>query len=204
MCKQSDSTEIHREPPPVRLGISSCLLGEKVRYDGGHKLDSYLLETLGPHVDWVPVCPEVEAGLGVPREPMRLVGMGKKTRMAEASGETDLMGEPGGVRLVTRQTRIDHTGLLLGWSRSRIPELARINLCGFVFKSRSPSCGMHVEIVDKDGLSSQAGTGIWASAFVEACPLLPVEEESRLHDAGVCKDFIERVFAFHRSLQNHV
>lgn len=164
----------------IKLGISACLLGEKVRYDSGHKLDVYLTETLGPFIDWVPVCPEVEAGLRVPREPMHLVGAAR------------------GPRLVTLQTEIDHTGRMLDWIRGRLPELARENLCGFIFKSRSPSCGMQVEIQTAQDRQDRPGRGIWAGAFMAANPMMPVESEVRLRDAGIREDFIERVLAFSR------
>jgi len=175
------STEPPGEPPPIRLGISACLLGEKVRHDGGHKLDHYLTETLGRFADWVPVCPEVETGLGIHREPMRLVGTAKEAR------------------LITRRTHIDHTDRMLKWARGRIRELSRENLCGFIFKSRSPSSGMrHVKIYSEEGVSGPVGSGIWAGALMAANPLLPVEDESRLREAGVRENFIERVFVYHR------
>ncbi|MFA5802566.1 MAG: DUF523 and DUF1722 domain-containing protein [Thermoleophilia bacterium] len=167
--------------PALKLGVSSCLLGEKVRYDGGHRLDHYLTETLGPFVEWVPVCPEVETGLGVPREPMRLVGTA-----------TD-------ARLVTRQTHVDHTERMRKWAKGRIRELSREHLSGFIFKSRSPSSGMtHVKIYNEEGIPGPVGSGIWAGAFMAANPLLPVEDESRLRDADIRENFIERVFVRHR------
>lgn len=165
---------------PVKLGISSCLLGEKVRYDGGHELDHYLTETLGPFIDWVPVCPEVETGLGIPREPMRLVGTAREAR------------------LLTRRTHIDQTDRMLRWARGRLKELARENLSGFIFKSRSPSSGMRVNIYSEEGVSGPVGPGIWAGAFMAANPLLPVEDEGRLRDAGIRENFIERVFVYNR------
>lgn len=178
------STEAPGEAPPIRLGVSACLLGEKVRYDGGHKLDHYLTEILGSFVDWVAVCPEVEIGLGIPREPMCLVG----------TAEDAL--------LITRQTHIDHTDQMRKWARSRRRELSRENLCGFIFKSRSPSSGMtRVKIYREDGVAGPVGSGIWAGAFMAANPLLPVEDEGRLRDAGIRENFIERVFVYHRWLQ---
>src|SRR5512143_1734368 len=119
------SQERHKETihpaAGIKLGISSCLLGENVRYDGGHKLDHYLRDTLGQFVEWVPVCPEVECGLPVPREAMRLVG------------------DPDAPRLVTRKTGIDHTERMTKWAGRKLAQLERQNLCGFVFKARSPS-----------------------------------------------------------------
>ncbi|MEK6537188.1 MAG: DUF523 and DUF1722 domain-containing protein, partial [Actinomycetota bacterium] len=171
-------------PAPIKLGVSACLLGEKVRHDGGHKLDRYLTETLGPFVDWLPVCPEVEIGLGISREPMRLVGTANNAR------------------LITHRTHIDYTGQMRKWARSRIRELSREHLSGFVFKSRSPSSWMtRVKIYSEDGVTGPVGSGIWAGAFMAANPLLPVEDEGRLRDAGIRENFIERVFVYHRWLQ---
>lgn len=155
----------------VRLGISACLLGERVRYDGGHKLDCYLVETVGRIVNWQPVCPEVEAGLGVPREAMRLVGS---------------TGTP---RLVTLESNTDYTARVQQWTRRRIVGLRGEELCGFVFKSRSPSCNPE--------------NGIFACAFRDAFPSIPVEDEERLRDRCVREDFLERVFALGRHIPRH-
>ncbi|TAN39809.1 MAG: DUF1722 domain-containing protein [Nitrospirae bacterium] len=165
----------------IRLGISSCLLGEKVRYDGGHKLDHYLKDTFGQFVAWVPVCPEVESGLPVPREAMRLTG------------------SPDQPRLVTRKTGIDHTDRLKAWSRERLKGLDREDLCGFIFKSRSPSSGMRsVKVYDADGIPHSSGVGIFARAFMARFPFIPVEDEGRLNDPALRDNFIERVFVFRR------
>lgn len=181
LSTKKENSETPGGSAPVRLGISACLLGKKVRYDGGHRLDHYLTETLGPFVDWISVCPEVETGLGVPREPMRLVGTA-----------TD-------ARLVTIQTHIDHTERMRKWAGGRIRELAGEGLCGFIFKSRSPSSGMtRVKIYSEDGVAGPVGSGMWAGAFMDANPLLPVEDESRLRDADIRENFIERVFVWHR------
>ena len=159
----------------IRLGISSCLLGEKVRYDGGHKLDRFLTETLGRYVEYVPVCPEVECGLPVPREPMRLVSRG---------------GSP---RLMTRRSRIDVTDQMTRWARRRVLELAGEGLCGFIFKSKSPSCGMErVRICDESGDVVGSGPGLFADELMRRFPLLPVEDEERLHDPDLRENFIER------------
>lgn len=163
------------------MGISTCLLGEKVRHDGGHKLDRYLTDTLGRYFDYVPVCPEFECGLGVPRESMRLVG------------------DPESPRLVTTKTRVDMTERMAEWSRKRVRELEVENLCGFIFKSKSPSSGMmRVKIYGESGMPSKTGVGIFAKEFMAHFPLLPVEEEGRLHDPGLRENFIERVFALKR------
>ena len=167
--------------PTIRLGVSTCLMGENVRYDGGHKRDRYLINTLGQFVEWVPVCPEVEIGLSVPREAMRLVG------------------DPEDPRLVTIKTGKDYTDRMQGWAVERLEQLAGARLHGFVFKSRSPSSGLfRVKVYSEQGMPSRLGTGIFAREVVRRFPLLPVEEEGRLHDLGLRENFIERVFAYAR------
>lgn len=163
----------------LKIGISSCLLGEKVRYDGGHKLDTFLRDTLGKYVEFVPVCPEFEAGLGVPREPMHLLRAGES------------------VRLVGIKTGADFTERLTGWARRRISELEKEDLSGFVFKSGSPSSGMErVKVYSWAGTFTRTGSGIFARIFMERFPLLPVEDEGRLHDPELRENFIERIFVF--------
>lgn len=165
----------------ITLGISSCLLGNKVRYDGGHKLDHFLTDTLGNYVDWVPVCPEVECGLPVPREAMHLVGD------AEAP------------RLVTVRSGVDHSARMKKWANKKVAELEKEDLCGFVFKSRSPSSGMRgVKIYTEAGMPNTTGSGIFAHAFMKHFPLLPVEDEGRMHDPGLRENFVERVFVYRR------
>jgi uncharacterized protein YbgA (DUF1722 family)/uncharacterized protein YbbK (DUF523 family) len=164
-----------------RLGVSTCLLGEKVRYDGAGKRDAFLTDTFGQFVEWVPVCPEVECGLPVPRDAMHLEG------------------EPDAPRLVTINTHIDHTDRMRKWSRRRVRELEDENLAGYVFKANSPSSGMErVRVYDENGRPRKVGVGLWARAFMEHFPLLPVEDEGRLHDPDLRENFIERVFALKR------
>lgn len=159
----------------IRLGVSSCLLGELVRYDGGHKWDRYLTGTLGRYLELVPVCPEVELGLGVPREPMRL------------------LGGPDAPRLVTVKTGLDHTGAMQKWAEARTKELERQELCGFIFKSRSPSCGLAgVPVYAPQG--RKRGVGLFARAFLTYFPGLPVIDEGRVHDPELRDNFIERLF----------
>jgi uncharacterized protein YbgA (DUF1722 family)/uncharacterized protein YbbK (DUF523 family) len=165
----------------IRLGISTCLLGEKVRFDGGHKLDHFLTDTLGQYVEYVPVCPEVECGFGVPRESFRLVG------------------DPDNPRLVTTRTQVDHTERMVQWARKRVQELEKEDLCGYVFKGGSPSSGMErVKVYDRNGVPGKVGVGIFARIFMESFPLLPAEEEGRLHDPKLRENFIERIFALRR------
>ena len=165
---------------PLRLGISACLLGHEVRFDGGHKRDPFLAETLGRFVEWVPVCPEVELGLGVPREPIRLEG------------------DPAAPRLVAANSRRDLTRAMTRLARARAAELARLDLVGYVLKKDSPSCGMEGVRVHGGGRPRRRGTGLFARALMERLPLLPVEEEGRLGDAALRESFIERVLAYAR------
>jgi uncharacterized protein YbgA (DUF1722 family)/uncharacterized protein YbbK (DUF523 family) len=165
----------------VKLGISACLLGEKVRYDGGHQLDHFLTDTLGKFVEWVPVCPEVEYGLPVPREAMRLVG------------------DPESPRLMTIRTGVDHTEGMVRWAQGRLRELEKEDLCGFIFKSRSPSSGMRgVKVYTPSGMPSTRGIGIFAGEFMKRLPLMPVEDDGRMHDPVLRENFIERIFVFQR------
>jgi uncharacterized protein YbgA (DUF1722 family)/uncharacterized protein YbbK (DUF523 family) len=165
----------------IRIGISTCLLGQPVRYDGGHKWDRFLTDTLGQYVQYVPVCPEVECGLGVPRESMRLVGA------------------PHSPRLVTTRTGRDHTERMLRWAKQRVVELEGEDLCGFIFKSDSPSSGMErVKVYDDQGMPVKQGVGLFARAFMEHFPLVPVEEEGRLHDPRLRENFIEQIFTLKR------
>ena len=166
------------EPEKIRLGVSACLLGDEVRYDGGHKRDAFLTDTLGPFVEWVRVCPEVELGLGVPRPPIRLVG------------------HAGSPRLVVEKTGEDLTEQMQRWARRRAAELAGLGLHGYVLKRGSPSCGLfRVRVYGDHGMPGATGRGLFAAALAEALPTLPVEEEGRLVDAGLRDNFIERVFA---------
>lgn len=171
----------HDPGPAIRLGVSTCLLGETVRYDGGHKLDRYLVDTLGQYVEWVPVCPEVEMGLPVPRESLRLVG------------------DPQAPRLVTTQSGQDHTERMQSWARERLEQLAQPGLHGFIFKKDSPSSGLfRVRVYDANGVPNKIGTGIFAGEVLRRFPLLPLEEEGRLHDMRLRENWIERVFSYYR------
>ncbi|WHZ23727.1 MAG: uncharacterized protein OJF47_002839 [Nitrospira sp.] len=174
----------------LRLGISRCLLGDEVRFDGGHKRDGFLTDVLGRYVEWVPVCPEVEAGLGTPREAMRLVGDARHPR------------------LLTIKTGRDQTEAIEAMMASRLPELEALDLSGYVFKKDSPSCGIEgVRLDNRHGMPSHQGIGLFARAFMERFPLIPVEEEGRLCDPLLRENFIERVFCYRRwsdLLQNGV
>ncbi|MHC5012029.1 MAG: YbgA family protein [Planctomycetota bacterium] len=181
-----------REPGPseIRLGVSACLLGQPVRVDGGHKRNRFLVEELGPYVTWVPVCPEVEIGLGTPRPALRLV-----------RGEVD-PNRPSGrapPRLVGSKNGDDVTARMETWGEKRLPELASAGLHGFVFKKDSPTCGLfRVRVYDENGAPSKDGRGLWADAFARRFPLLPAEEEGRLNDPHLRENFITRVFTYAR------
>lgn len=167
----------------IRLGVSSCLMGEAVRYDGQAKRERYITDTLSKWFDFCPVCPEFELGLGVPREPMHLEGDANKPR------------------LVTIRTRTDLTDSMNAWCEQRLQALEDENLSGFIFKSKSPSSGMErVKVYPEGGkgMPVNNGSGLFAAAFMKHFPLVPVEEEGRLHDPVLRDNFIERIFIFQR------
>lgn len=166
----------------IKIGISSCLLGNKVRWDGDHKQDRFLTDTLGKYLEFVPVCPEAECGLGIPREPLRLEG------------------SPESLRLIAHDTRLDHTERMVLWSDRKLTDLALENLCGFVFKSKSPTCGMERIPVYKStgGPGAKEGVGIFAKAFMTKFPEIPVEDDGRLHDPKLRENFVEMIFTLQR------
>ena len=168
-------------PASIRIGISACLLGEKVRFDGGHKRDPFLVESFGRYVDWVQVCPEVELGLGTPRETLRLVRISND------------------VRLLMPKSGADHTEAMRAYAVRRLNELAKENLSGYILKKDSPSCGMErVRVYDDHGVPAKSGRGLFAEVLLQYFPTLPVEEEGRLSDPRLRENFIERVFAYAR------
>jgi uncharacterized protein YbgA (DUF1722 family)/uncharacterized protein YbbK (DUF523 family) len=175
------SEALSSEEHPLRLGVSSCLLGNEVRFDGGHKRDRFVTDLLGRFVEWVPVCPEVEVGMETPRPAMRLVG-----------GDN-------GVRMVEIKSGHDHTEAMRRFSARRVGALRGLDLCGYILKKDSPSCGMtRVRVYGDKSMPTRQGTGLYASALMAAYPNLPVEDEGRLHDAKLRENFIERVFAYQR------
>jgi uncharacterized protein YbgA (DUF1722 family)/uncharacterized protein YbbK (DUF523 family) len=162
------------------VGISKCLLGFKVRYDGGHKLDHYIHDILGRYVEFIAVCPEVESGMSVPREAMYL------------------SNESGEIHLKTRKTGVNLSKQMVSWSKKRIRELSITPLCGYILKSKSPSCGLTKVKIYKKGIVEKSDRGIFAQQLITAFPLLPIEDEGRLHDPEIRENFIERVFVVHR------
>ncbi len=166
---------------PVRIGISACLLGSEVRYDGGHKRDPFLVETFGRFVEWVPVCPEVELRLGIPRPTLRL--------------ERD----HDDVRLVMPSTGHDYTAAMRAYAGRRVAVLATDELCGYILKRDSPSCGMErVKVYGAHNMPAKSGRGLFAEALLQRLPHLPVEEEGRLNDPALRENFVERMFAYRR------
>jgi len=166
----------------IKIGVSSCLLGEEVRWNGGHKKDRYVQGVLDKYFDYVPVCPEVDVGMGTPRETVALYGTLKSHKM------------------ISKKSQTDWTGKMTNYINGRISELGKIDLCGYIFKSKSPSCGIgRVPIYSEFGNSKvRHGPGMFASAFIKTLPLIPVEDEGRLHDPVIRENFIVRVFCFNR------
>src|SRR6266545_8030867 len=165
----------------LRLGVSACLLGQEVRWDGGHRRDALLVEVLGRSVEWVPVCPEVEVGMSVPREPIRLIG------------------DPAAPRLVAERSGKDHTRAMLRFSEARVRELERLDLDGWVTKKGSPSCGLERVPVHRPGRRPRPrGVGLFVRVLAARMPLLPIEEEGHLDDPAVLKSFLERIRAYRR------
>ena len=170
-----------------RIGISRCLLGDEVRHDGGHKRDPFLVSTFGRFVEWVPVCPEIEVGMGTPREPIQLV---VSQDGVPSDGQT--------VRLVGVKSHTDWTTRMTTFAASRVRELKVADLAGYVLKKDSPSCGLERVRVHDDGHVTRTGRGLFAEALVRELPNLPVEEEGRLNDPALRENFVERVFAYQR------
>ncbi|MBN2170899.1 MAG: DUF523 and DUF1722 domain-containing protein, partial [Candidatus Krumholzibacteriota bacterium] len=168
----------------IPVGVSACIMGDMVRWNGGHKRDRWVSDVLAEWFDFVKVCPEVELGLGVPRESLRL---------KRANGET---------RLVEGRSGRDHTGAMRDFCRRRVDELAPLRLRGYVLKKDSPSCGMErVRLYDRNDVPARTGIGLWVEALQARYPLLPLEEEGRLHDARLREHFVTRVFAHDRWLR---
>ncbi len=173
-----------RSKSKIKVGVSSCLLGEKVRWDGGHKRNRTVTNPLGRIFEWVPTCPEVEIGMGIPRQAVRLMGTVRSPRMVGTESATDW---------TVRMTR---------YARRRSRELAKLGVCGYIFKARSPSCGVaRIPVTSKNGTTTSKGRGLFANAFMRQYSLVPVEDEDRLQDTRVRDNFITRVNAYHRLAQ---
>lgn len=169
------------EPGRIRVGVSACLLGQNVRWDGGHKRDRFLTDVLARWIEFVPVCPEVGIGLPTPRPTLRLVG------------------SPKAPRIVNPRTDEDYTEDMAAFARSELEKLASDDLCGFVLKKDSPSCGLQrVRVYGKGGVPNRDGRGLFAEALTDRFPELPIEEEGRLNDPVLRESFLERLFALRR------
>lgn len=168
-----------------RVGISRCLIGDEVRHDGTHRLHMTLIRLIGPHVEWVPVCPEVEVGMGTPREPIHLV--------AHARGEESAHTA---VRLVGIASGNDWTERMRAWSRRKVGELARLDLSGYILKARSPSCGID-DVVVEGAAGRPRGRGLFAEVLIAAFPGLPVSDDAALADTEACRLFLEKVRRHH-------
>jgi uncharacterized protein YbgA (DUF1722 family)/uncharacterized protein YbbK (DUF523 family) len=178
---RAGTTASEKSAKSIRVGISMCLLGEKVRFDGGHKRDAFLVDTFGRHVEWLSVCPEVDIGLGTPREPIRLVRRGKD------------------ICLVGVKSEADHTDAMRAYAARKAEALANSDLCGYILKKDSPSCGMErVKVYDRGLSPARTGRGVFAEVLLQRLPHLPVEEEGRLSDPRIRDNFVERVFAYRR------
>lgn len=163
------------------VGVSSCLLGENVRYNSKIKLNSIVKFELGKAVSFIPVCPETESGMPVPREPMDLF-------------QTDCS-----IRMIALESRRDMTGIMEEWIEKKLCELSELEMCGFVFKARSPSCAMNSALLHVESRLERNGEGLFAKAFIERFPSLPVEEGEKLHDPARRASFLEKVYNIHRA-----
>ncbi|HTY56955.1 MAG TPA: DUF523 and DUF1722 domain-containing protein [Candidatus Binataceae bacterium] len=175
---------LYASDQPIKIGVSSCLLGAQVRFDGGHKRSDFVVETLGKFVEFVAVCPEMEVGLGVPRDTLRLVRDGNAA---------------GAIRLVTNKSGVELTDRMNSYASRRVNALGREELSGYILKKDSPSCGMErVRVYQPSGMAARDGSGLFAAALMRRYPSLPVEEEGRLNDPHLRENFVERVFAYRR------
>ena len=175
-----DASKPLQLPTDIRIGVSACLLGNQVRFDGGHKRSRFVTDSLTEHFQLVAFCPEVAIGMGIPRQPIRLLRDGD------------------GVQAIgVRDSGLNVTQPLRDYGKQVAGSLDQ--LCGFIFKKDSPSCGMtRVKVYNDKGMAERSGTGLFAREIMQADPLLPVEEEGRLNDATLCDNFITRVYVYAR------
>lgn len=171
---------------PLNIGISACLLGEKVRFDGGHKSLTFAQNTLSKYVNYHPICPEVGIGMSIPRKPIRLIDDNQIIKLVDS-----------------RDSSIDYTNKMNQFAEQKCQHMAHLN--GFILTSKSPSCGMErMKVFDKDGnLQHRKGVGLFAKALMQQHPNLPVEEDGRLSDKSLRENFIERIY-IHAQWQNQV
>ena len=166
-------------PARLRIGVSSCLLGHPVRYDGGHKRHRAITDTLARLFEIIAVCPEMEVGMGAPREPV------------------DLVGDPRAPRMVGQGSGTDWTEAMQRYGKRRAAEIEKLEVSGFVLKKGSPSCGPDgVPVHPGSGKTRGAGSGLFARALADVLPLLPVAAEDGLEDASLCENFVGRVHGY--------
>jgi uncharacterized protein YbgA (DUF1722 family)/uncharacterized protein YbbK (DUF523 family) len=177
----SSPTDAEPVLDPIRVGLSACLRGDEVRFNGGHSRQRYLTDTLGQFFEFVTACPEVEAGMGVPRPTVRLAAIGEK------------------IRVIDPKNNIDWTAAMEEHAVGRASMVDEYQLSGFILKSKSPSCGVsRVKVYAENGMPTYDGRGVFTAELLRRYPRLPVEEEGRLNDPGLRENFVERVFAYHR------
>ena len=166
----------------IKIGVSSCLIGEKVRWNGDHKQNHFVREILANYFEYVSVCPEMEVGMGVPRETVALYGNLEKSRM------------------ISKKTQTDWTRPMNNYIKDRLKSLTQDDLCGYIFKSKSPSCGLgRIPVYSEFGSNKvRHGSGMFAQAFTKAFPIVPTEDEGRLNDPRIRENFIVKVFSFYR------
>jgi uncharacterized protein YbgA (DUF1722 family)/uncharacterized protein YbbK (DUF523 family) len=165
----------------IKIGISTCLLGERVRFDGGHKHDKYITTSLGQFFEWIAICPEVELGLGTPRPSLRFEMMGQQPRLMQP------------------QTSLDITDAMSKFSERKVKKLQKQEIYGYILKSRSPSCGLErIKVYRGHAVRPFTnGVGLYAQHLIEALPNLPIEDDGRLCDPVIRENWISRVFAYH-------
>jgi uncharacterized protein YbgA (DUF1722 family)/uncharacterized protein YbbK (DUF523 family) len=170
----------------IIVGVSGCLLGEKVRWNGDHKRDRFITDVLGKYFEYISICPELEVGMGVPRETVALYGSLKEQK------------------LIGKKSRNDWTDKMKSYNDETFDSLSKKDLCGFLFKSKSPSCGLgRVPIYSYDDpVKVRHGSGLFAKNFIKKFPLIPVEDEGRLNDPRIRENFITKIFCFHSLKKN--
>jgi uncharacterized protein YbgA (DUF1722 family)/uncharacterized protein YbbK (DUF523 family) len=198
------NAQVAPDPEALRIGVSSCLVGQEVRFDGGHKRERFVTDELGRYARFVPVCPEVAVGMGVPRDTLRLVKLGKRGTGGAGGGAGGAHGGADATRMIAPASGRDWTEAMEAFARRRVEALAaEEDLDGYVLKKDSPSCGMervkrYDDAAAPSGPPSKDGVGLYAAALLERFPLLPVEEDGRLQDAALRENFVERLFAYRR------
>jgi len=169
----------------IKIGISSCVLGENVRFDSGHKISKFVTKELSPYFEFVSVCPEVGMGMPVPRPTIRLMSNEERIALVETKDPTK-----------------DHTNAMLDYSKDKVAELSEAQLCGYIVCAKSPTCGMErVKVYKKNG-SDNTGVGLYTNELMQQMPWLPIEEDGRLNDPVLKENFITRVFTLHDFYQN--